>query len=160
MFTDRISKTAKKELEKHAEDGLWNPEYVTYDAQGVKEVACMRCGTPVMKRPEAEAKCPHCRNQFMIEMPVPVPLPNCARVKHELPSGSYVELILCADCSPIVQKMEREEAQRVYSQIESAAAIEMEKVGKPAEAIEDELSRIRERTALKEETIKPIEKEK
>lgn len=149
MYKQMISKAALREIEKAGADGLWNPEYVTYDAAGVKEVGCMRCGTPVMKRMEAVAVCPSCHGQIMVEMPAPTPLPNCARLKHGLPGGSFAELIICTDCLPIIERMDEKEHERIHAQIEAGLIREMTVAGRPQKVIEAEATRIRDLVASK-----------
>jgi len=59
---------------------LFAPDYVKYEGFPglIAEVDCMRCGTPIQNE-----------TQF---------LPNYRRLKIGLSNGSYVDLLLCADC--------------------------------------------------------------
>lgn len=152
-YREHLSKETVKEIDHHAEDGLWNPEYVTYDEKGIKEIGCMRCGTPVIARSVKEEKCPHCHNLVQIEGPA-MPLANYARCKKDTGTGTYVELMVCADCLPLVVQMAQEEMPRVFAQIEAGHARELTKAGRKPDQIKATLERIRQPFKKQEEVKK------
>lgn len=104
-------------LNKNKADGLFSPDYVKYDASGVKFTGCMRCGTPVIKRDSEIIKCPHCNKEIFVEKQTLKELPNLVKVRKFLSNGSYIEIISCVNCAGYFEDMTEEEEKRLIAQL-------------------------------------------
>ena len=109
MYQDYLSDKQKTLIQKSAKDGLWSPDYFICDQLGIKEVHCMRCGTPVIDRGRR--------------------LQNFRQVRKYLEDNSYVEIMVCGDCVTLTANSTKEENERIVAQIRVGWILEMEHIG-------------------------------
>jgi len=139
-YEDYLTEEQIELLDEHNEDGLFNPHYVEYDEKGHKSTRCMRCGDLVILRDTIQAECPHCGKTFPVESPLMRQLPNLRRLRKELEDGSFIDLLLCADCHVLMEGEENDD-DRIMAQINAGWIIEMERGKKSPTEIQEVIDR-------------------
>lgn len=129
MYQDYLS-FFNQELIRHFDnDGLFNPEYVTYDEKGRPvKASCMRCGK-------------HIPNEYR-------QLPEL-KARRFLEGGAYIELLTCDNCRPLLSISSSYDS-RIIAQILSGLILEMEAIGWPQDRIKSEMAKYEELIKFKE----------
>ena len=137
-----LTKENQELLDLYEQDGLYNPDYIHYDAMGHHSTNCMRCGTLVIERDSEAVNCPHCGRVVSIERSIMRELPNFIRVLMKLEDGSQIGLISCLDCQHLISNASEQEQKRIIAQINYGYARSMGVVKRPEKDIQDYVDRM------------------